>query len=248
MINDVRSLVFSSDIPIDKVLATFSGSFSAPAGTSANAWTDTNRTFNTGIPETTLFAGIYSVDGGATWNDMGTSVYSGITELFSCIGRSNSNQFTVMVRNFYNYNNNTGTARTVLYKVVLLEKPDQGEVSAGTTHSSIYFDSRENYQKIAVDDARNISVSNNTISTVNITHSLGYIPRVRCFIQINSTFAGLPAGLYSFNSLASRALSVSSGHKAPVSMTNTLATVEINNRGGAGNFSARLYTRIYYDS
>lgn len=241
-------LIFSSALPIDKVIATFTGSFTVPAPTSDEFEKIVSHSISTKIPESTFFQLIYSIDGGTTWSDSGFSVRRGGSDSFYVIGRSNADTFTVMAFNRFDYSANIGFTRTMQYKLVLFEKTDQGEIPQGQYGGKTYFDSRLNYQKIKLSEARAFSVANNSSAGYDFTHNLGYIPRVRVFIETNNSFVNMPAGMYNFMPYSRKVFSADNTQIAPVSMSNTNLNVRIANLGGGGSISGTLHARVYYDA
>lgn len=244
----IEDFIFNSAVPIDKVVATFTGSFTVPAPTSDEYEKKISHSISTNIPESTFFQLIYSIDGGTTWSDSGFSVRRGNSDSFYVIGRSNANTFTVMAFNLFDYSADTGFTRTVQYKLVLFEKTNQGEIPQGQYGGKTYFDSRLNYQKIKLSEARAFSVANNSSAGYDFAHNLGYIPRVRVFIETNHSFVNMPAGMYNFMPYSRRVFSADNTQIAPISMSNTNLNVRIANLGGGGSVSGTLHARIYHDA
>lgn len=243
-ISDPQQVYFASQYPIDKVLGTFEGSFTASAGGSP---TRTTESISTSIPESTLFQGIFSIDGGTTWRDFGKWLQAGLN--IDVFGRSTANTLAVIADNF-------SSSVTVMYKVALIAKPNQGDITPQPAGADIIFDSRLNYQKVLLDEARAISITNGNQGTESFTHSLGYIPKVRSFIEISSSYgANTPAGLYETGHFALEAFSAgatASGSNfestSGVQLTTSVARAVLKNSTGRGNFSGTLFMRIYYDA
>lgn len=251
---DVTDLYFHSSYPIDKIIGYFEGSFvaSAPGGGIQNRTTDT---FATLITESTFYDGIYTIDGGTTWRNIGTAYrVSGSTELL-VFGYSNANSFTVGADNFSFVG---GNDYTVEYKVILIAKTDQGDITPQPIGADILFDSRQNYQKILLDTSQAISITNGNETTYDFAHDLGYIPKVRSFIELGSDYGAgalrMIAGLYEASYCASD--SFSAGASAPGSVESTSGIyidtsdvhIVLNNNTGRGNFSGTLFMRVYYDA
>lgn len=246
MITDPRQVYFSSNIPIDKIIGTFTGTIVSTAG---GVPTRTASAITTLIPESTLHQGIYSTDGGTTWRDFGTSQLSGTTLQLEVYAYSESNLLTVIASNF-----TAATTYTVLYKVALIAKKGQGNITPQPNGANVAFDTRLNYQKILSDTITSLSINNGVNTRTTIAHSLGYIPKVRSFIERSSSFgADLPAGLYEAGFYARYGFSVGTtlgGYDSTsgVLMDTTNVYTELNNQSGRGNFTGTLFTRIYYDA
>ncbi len=228
--DNAANVYFASSLLIDKIIGTYSGSFVLNSSGVAGGTNTVNEAITTNIPETTFFQGIYSIDNGVNWNGFGTindhvqdtDPLTDSQGSYLVEGLSQSGTFTVRGTNsstggatlFFNY--------TVLYKVALIAKSDQGDIDPQPTGANTLFDSRLNYQKIAVD---NKSASSGTNQTVIVAHNLGYIPKVRVFRETSGILRG---GGFNFNN--------------KVNITETIVSTLI-----AGTVTCDLYTRIYYD-
>lgn len=249
--SNIQDVEFSSAFDIDKIIGTFEGSFSAPSGAAPER---TTQSITTSIPESTLFQGIFSVDGGSDWHDFGADILSGSLLNVTVSGRSNSDTFSVVADNFTA--GGGATTYTVLYKVALIAKPNQGTITPQPVGADIIFDSRLNYQKIVSDVMRSISIPNASEGIEVFAHSLGYIPKVRSFIEIDSAYgADAPAGLY--ESVHFARLAFGAGATAPnpnfqttsgIYLDDINASIVLKNNTGRGNFSGTLFMRIYYDA
>lgn len=253
IIDNVQDVVFSSKFSIDKILGTYSGTFSAlPPGAFPVRSTDV---IHTNIPESTFFQGIYSVDSGATWKDFNIFHYVSNSVELQVFGRSNAGTLTITA---HNSSFSSPTTFTVMYKVLLIAKPDQGDITPQPIGADIIFDSRLNYQKILVDQKRPISISNNTTWTENFGHGLNYVPSIRSFIETSVDEGGdlgWPSGLYETNYFGKSRFSA--GAPTPdgvvestseVNLNGKRASVVLGNFGGVGDFSGDLFMRIYYDA
>lgn len=222
--------IVDSRYPIDKIIGTLTGSFSlsAPA---ANATNTVTFPWTTNIADTTLFQGVYSVDGGTTWNPLQyrknhvETVDPAVNpqgELF-VYGESKSNLLNIVGSNQRNASSTFGTDYTVQFKVALIAKRDQGTITPQPIGSATLFDSRLDYQKIAVDDVTAISGSG---LTTTIPHNLGYIPKVRVFREESGTL---------------RSMGYQLSKKVTIDTSNVYVTIP-------GAFTGNIHTRIYYES
>lgn len=231
LLNNVSRVSFASPILIDKIIGTYEGSFSltAPAAGATNTVT-TPKTTN--INETTLFQGIFSVDGGVSWNPFQTrknhvertdASINPQGEVF-VYGESIAGTFNIVAQNQRNLSSTFGTNYTLMYKVALIAKKTQGAITPQPIGSNKLFDSRLNYQKIAVDD---VSPTSGVGQTVTVAHNLGYAPKVRVYSETSG------------GSLKSMGFSLSNS----VSIGTANVSVFV-----PGSFTGNIHTRIYYDS
>jgi hypothetical protein len=151
-------------------------------------------------------------------------------------------------------NTTGGSNRSIEYRVALIAKPDQGDVTPQPVGAEVIFDTRLNYQKIKLDTSRAISVANTNEITEEFEHGLGYIPKTRTFIEIASTYQGYAAGLYDAMFFVPRVMSA--GATTPDAGVESMSGVYLdddnlyvvlNNQSGSGDFSGTFYARVYYD-
>ena len=234
---NVLNAQFLSSIKIDQILGTYTGSFISTAPTAGGFSTTDTAIITTNIADTTFFQGIYSIDNGTTWNDFCNQQLILPPDIFfpflTVTGKSTSNTFTVKSNNFYNYNTSTGTQYTVLYKVCLIAKPNQGTITPQSIGTNTFFKSKFNYQKIAVDGSNSVSIGSSGSGTFTIAHSLGYIPKIRPFFQLNSDS--------SMNELVNSNLGT-----PDISIDNNNVYITLN--APIAGLVGTLYTRVYYDA
>lgn len=228
---------FASFIPIDKIIGTYTGSFVSPAPTSGGGTTTTTFPITTNIPTSTFFQGIYSIDNGVTWNDFCNNqlvLPPGIFfPFFSVIGKSTANTMTIKAINNYNYNTSSSSSYTVLFKVALIARPDQGIITPQPIGTNTFFNSKYNYQKILSDTINNITISSGSQS-FTIPHNLGYIPKIRPFI-----FSNIDSSMNeAVNSFLGRP-------DIKIDTNNVYFTF---NAPFTGWTTGKLYMRIYYDN
>ena len=184
------------------IIGITSGSFTVAAPTLGNNKTAT-VTFDTGFGTTCYFQGIFSTDSGATWNDFGSYVPNLTTpgqpvlQTTTCRGYVTSGGIMTMVGlNWFDIVHSSGSQKTILYKVALFAKPDQGNITPIDTSENTYYDSRENSRKVYISGTFDASTTANT----TIPHSLGYAPKVSSFFVPTSSTGGneglatVPAG------------------------------------------------------
>lgn len=231
LLDNVRDVAFSSSLEVDKIIGTYEGSFTLSSPSAGNTNTETVA-ITTNIPETTFFQGIWSKDGGTTWNSFSTRIEH-VERTSAAVnpqgesyvwGKSESNKFTVIGENTANFSATQLYNLTISYKVALIAKPNQGDITPQPIGSNVWFDSRNNYQKIATD---NIQATSGLNQTVTVNHGLGYVPVVRVFREA--------AGVLEL--LETKVSSVSF-----IKVTTSSVTTSIS-----GSFTGSIYTRVYYD-
>lgn len=248
LLDNVDKIAFASSIPSDLILGTYTGSFVAAApATIPFTKTSTNFTINTGISEKTFFLGIFSTDGGTTWVDFNSnipnisnpSVVALQTQML--YGRSKPNTLVLTADNWSYYNGSTTTsaAYTFQFKVVVYARPDQGNVTPQPVTQSLNFSTVYNYQKIFRDSVFPFTLPIGT-STLTLTHNLGYIPKIRGYID-NFSYATDTAALYDFGYFSSQTL-------FDLYIDTTSVKYFFDNSSGVGNMTGTIYTRIYFDS
>ncbi len=227
---DITKAALDSRFPVDKIIGTYTGSFSlvAPA---ANATTTVTAGIATNIAETTLFQGIYSYDNGTSWNPFQSrrnhveSVNPAVNpqgELF-LYGESTSGTFNVVGQNQRNASSTAGTDYTILYRLALIAKKTQGTIATQPIGTNTFFDSRLNYQKVAVDD---VSPMSGVSQTITVAHKLGYIPKIRVYREASGTL---------------RSMGFQLSKKVTIDTDNVYVTIP-------GSFTGNIHTRIYYDN
>lgn len=161
------------------------GSFSGtlPVATAAPSTVSvSSATLPTNFGDTVFVVGVYSPDSGSTWNGMeAETAHPGNLGTLTVYAQSRADDIQIIARNSRASGaGSNAPTYNVLYKVMMIAKPDQGIIQPLPIGSNVYFDSRKNYQKIALDDIRTISGTN---TTTTIPHGLGYIPRIRVFYE-----------------------------------------------------------------
>lgn len=232
----ITDFYFNSNYEIDKVLQIFEGSFSAPSN--QGGIPVTAQVVNTvGVNDFVYYAGIFNVDGG-TYNDLGSEVtVNGVN--IQCLGGSTKGSLSLYS------NNGDSINHTIGYKIAAIAKPSNTLfTSSSIPNNKLYFSTAINYQKIALEGDKSVTVSLATSSpvdtVVSIPHNLGYHPCVRAFIDNGTTLTDLlvrngVALIYNNNTL----------------MTNSIDNSNVNFRFTNENGAAATYTihyRIYYES
>lgn len=119
---NIQNFLFTSRYPPDKIVAIYTGSFSAIASTNTFQSARTNTTINHLFGDSLLLQTTYSLDGGTTWQDQDTAIPNLATPsqpIFDTLyvnAYSTTTTVVIVVANFFT------SAKTVTYKVVAMSK------------------------------------------------------------------------------------------------------------------------------
>lgn len=183
----VADFYFNTEYEIDKIIATYSGTIASSAPTSGGGSTTASASHTHGFGDSTYYQGVFSVDGGTTWNDFGADIpYTGGTYLaiqtVEVDAVVTTTAATVTVTNFYDYANSRGVAYTVQYKLYLMAKNTMASpITPSNQVENTNFDTRLNYQKVAFSGSTTLNVSAGSTGSTSVAHNLGYVPNVRAF-------------------------------------------------------------------
>lgn len=189
---------------IDKIIGVVSGTFNIAAPTLVDQVKSSTSSHVTGFGATCYFQGIFSVDGGTTWNDFGAMIPDlstpgfPVQETVDCNCSMIGGTLTVTGTSWWDNVHGTGTARTVQYKIALIAKNSQTSITPIPTEEILYYSSAYNYQKIFMKGQVAFNLAGTGVgSSSSVTHGLGYVPKVRAFYQeTNGTLRMLPIGNY----------------------------------------------------
>jgi len=227
---------------IDQIIGITTGTLTTAAPTLISSPKTATANFAHGFGDSAYFAGIFTADGGVTYNDFGamTPVISAGVPVFQTVGCNatcDATNLTITASSYYNFAAGTGTAATVTYKVYLLAKNTMSQPLAPLpTAEVLQYNSAFNYQKIFMKGTTNLTVGSGASGSVNILHNLGYIPKIRAF-RID---AATPTIL---QPLANGFVSDPQAH-----ITSTLLTFAADETGGGGiNLNTNIEWRIYLD-
>lgn len=233
---------------IDQIIGVFSNTIHIAAPTAITGVTVATDTKTHGFGDSCYFQGIFTQDGGTTWNDFGaqTPNLSGGTPFFQSVdveAYTDSNNVNLELDNYYDPVHSVGTAYDVTYKIYLIAKNTMAlPLNPIKTNQKLIYNSANNYQKVYLSGTTSITVAAGaTGSSPTITHNLNYIPKIRAFFISSNQVYGL------------------NQWKFPVS-TNTVPAIEahITNTGLsfysdqssflAPGVSGNIDYRIYLDS
>lgn len=232
---NVTNFSFNSAYEIDKILAVYSGSFSAASRPAVQTVGASN---NTGISDFSFAQGTFTVDGGSP-QDIGSETLVNGQTVQALFGSQSG------VLKIY-YNNADTVSHTIAYNIALLSKPTNTLYTLpGTPNDKLYFDSSKNYQKIALQSSQFVTVAaavgtTPTDTVVTIPHNLGYRPCVRAFLDNSVTLVDLLVR----NSMP-LILNLN------ILMTNTVDNTNVIFRftnSDTTAYTLRIHYRIYYDA
>lgn len=179
LVSNIENVALSSEYATDKIVAVYSGSFNAstaPTLSVSIVYKEIPHPF--GRP---VFTKTQVSKDNVIWSDENSfNPY----DSSSTLGISYSTSSSVFVL----YNNPTGPpSGTIYYRVIAFWIDDYDasnplvEPTTGSS-SSLFFDSRVNYQKIYDSDV--ITNPAATSTTLSVNHTLGYQPNVRAFCEM----------------------------------------------------------------
>lgn len=173
---------------VDNIVAIYTGTLSTTAPAGAGTYTTATATHITGFGDSCYLQGIFNVDGGVAYNDFGSYTPAG-TQLQTQTVRAfvtSAGVLTVIGVNWYNAVAGSGAPHTMSYKIALMAKNNQNNITPVGTNEVLYFNSAYNYQKIFMQD----QVASPTTGNVTITHNLGYVPKARAWYQPSANITG----------------------------------------------------------
>lgn len=175
------------DYPLDQIIGVTSGTLSV-AAPSGFVNTTANANFAHGFGDSAYFQGIFTADGGTTWNDFGSMIPITVAgnPVFQTVGCSaicDTTNLTITLTSYVtNFVTGTGSAATITYKVFLLAKNTMAQpVNPLPTNQILSFSSGFNFQQIAYKGSLSLAVSSGASGSVSFIHNLGYVPIVRAF-------------------------------------------------------------------
>jgi hypothetical protein len=175
MIDPAKTLVSVPPYPLDQVIGILTGSLSVGASASATA------TKATGLPDRMYFEGLWSRDGGASWIDMDGDYFSGV------IAGSGIAVCTVSAVSYpdgtmqISANNGIASVQNISYKLALIARVDQGDITPLPIARTYHYRSRQNYMKIWKQNIVDVAAG----VTAPIVHGLTYVPNVKVWVELD---------------------------------------------------------------
>lgn len=236
------------EYPTDKVLGVFTGTFSVGAPTALQGSNYTENAQNHGFGDTCLPQLIYSTGGAYNDQDMTVPRLTGAFPVFQTLdvtAYTTSTQVVVAATNWYDNVASAGFSWTISYKVFLLAKKNQGILTPLPTSQVLRYSSKENYQKIAIDDITPISIAGGGTGSTVIGHSVGVIPVTRAYLEYSSSGNIWPTSPNHYPNTGG----VTFNNPLATTIKSTSTTVEYDFQNSSGStVTANLHYRIYLDS
>lgn len=173
--------------------------------------------------------GLWSIDGGSSWQEMGTAIPAGTAAISGFLTLSvstNCYQGQLVV----SASNQGLSSHTVQYKVLVMARFDQEYIGKKALVRPLRYSSKEKYMKVFKEG----KVALPTSGTTTIAHNLGYVPNVMAWILFDETPAGFPNEKFLFES------------GSTVSVDNHNIYIAQNSFAGVADETA--YYRIYLDA
>lgn len=190
LIDNLDRVAFTTVFDTDKIIGTLSGSTFSVAPTAITSVTTTAENISTGFGEPCYYKGIFSIDGGTTWNDFDAMVPntstpgSPVFDTQNCFAEVRDNFVQLRTENWYNSVAGSGAAYTFLWKIVLFSKNGQGSIEPLPIAQQEFFTSKNRrYEMIAQQGEETFNINSSAGQTVVVSHSLGYVPRVQAFYR-----------------------------------------------------------------
>lgn len=178
---------------IDQIIGVKTGSFTIGSSTfPIGNPTLATQSIATGFGDTCYFDGIFSTDSGTTWNQFGVhQPQAGPTfQTVSCYGYTLGNNLVLKGINY------TSSSYTIQYKVALIAKNNQGNITPTPTNEILVYNSSANYQKIKTKGSVAFSPVSGVQNSALAMHNLGYIPKVRAFYIPSQSSTSTSLGIF----------------------------------------------------
>lgn len=237
---DLSKVQYYSGYEVDQIIGVFTGSMSVGAPTSGQGSLSVTHNIPHGFGDSAYFQGIFSVDGGSTWNDFGTQTpyFGGGLPTFQtadCNASVDTTNASVTAISWYDYTYSRSQAYNFTYKIFMIAKNTMASpITPINITNNVSFSSRYNYQKIAAKGSANLSVAYGTTGSVTVSHSLGYIPKVRAW-WFDSGSGTTCRPIYYRTA------------QVKISTTNIVFYIDNTFFGPGITYAGRIEYRIYYD-
>lgn len=225
MVQDARKFLVTSDYPMDFIVWSTNGNFSA------NAHEQKTLKIPHGLPFTPLLFGIYSSDNGATWQAFGAEAGTDAGVFWTFIDSDTTNAtVTIWARN---------VAVSIIFKIwAFAPSGTEATLAVPATESIFHLNVDYNYSKLAHTGEWTASVGNNVVLC---NHNLGYIPRAMVWFEYES------GEIEDCFSQVSSNTTKRANHSIGLDETALYANFsDLNIGGDYGNIS-KVHYRIYAD-
>lgn len=227
---------------IDQIIGITTGTMSIATPTSGSSPKQTTVNFAHGFGDSAYFAGIFTADGGTTYNDLGAmipviSLGNPVFQTVGCDVTCDNTNLIITGTNYYNFVTGSGSPATVTYKIYMFAKNTMANpVTPLATSQILQYNSAFNYQKIFMQGTINLTVSSGSTGSVNVVHNLGYVPKVRAYLTTNAT----PTVL--------QPVSTAGPNDIQVRISTTTVTFFADETGFGSNVNVNIQYRIYLES
>lgn len=234
------------DYTIDQIIGVFTNTLSIGAPTPSPGEITVNDVKPHGFGDSCYFQGIFTTDGGVTYNDFGAQTPNlappepqfQTVDVEAIIDTANVN---INITNFYDVAHSTSSAYTVTYKIYLLAKNTMAKpITPIKTNNVLLYNSSDNYQKAFLRGTVPINVASGATGfSMDILHNLQAIPKVRAFFLPTSS----PKTVYGINNPPLSAPAI----EAHITTTDLVFYSDQGAIGALG-VNGNIEYRVYLDS
>lgn len=181
------------DYSIDQIIGVFTNTISLGAPSASPGFIKVTDQSPHGFGDSCYFQGIFTTDGGTTWNDFGSQTPNlaapnpqfQTVDVEAMVDATNIN---VYLTNFYDIAHSSSTAYTVTYKLYALAKNKMAvPLKPLPTNYVLPYDTAFNFQKVFKSGTVSFVGTAGGITTATVVHSLGYYPKIRPFYSPTAT-------------------------------------------------------------
>lgn len=209
IIDPAKVIMSAPQYQLDQIVGIVEGTINVGAGSTDAFGTVTNATASDIKPtpdaKMYFYKGVWSYDNGASWQELGNSIPLG--------GSANGPRTLTVSASIYNNSpvatiddvgdavvevdvQNGGTAGfTILYRVLMIVRPDQKFSTPNQLPAVLNYSSRHNYMKIYKDFIKVAPAAGNTV----FNHALGYVPNVNCWLVLEQIPSDGTFGIFTGN-------------------------------------------------
>lgn len=249
ILNPADIVMAAPDYGQDQIIGIITNTLSVAAPTSISQFTTTTDPKPHSFGDSCYFDGIFSVDGGITWNAFGTQTPNLTTptqpvfQTVDCEAYVDTVNVNVNITNFYDNVHGKGTAYTLQYKIYLIAKNTMAQpLTPIPTNQILTYDSSKNIQKILTSRTVAINVAGGAVgSSSSIAYTLGYIPKIRAFFLPTAT----PTTVFPLNQIV---VPPTTAPQIEAHITPTALVFFCDNTLGLSTISGNIECRIYLDS
>lgn len=249
ILNPADIVMAAPDYGQDQIIGIFTNTLSVAAPTITPGYTITTDTKSHGFGDSCYFDGIFSVDGGITWNEFGTQTPNLTTpgapvfDTVDCEAYVDTANVNISVTNFYDFTHSKGTTYTLQYKIYLIAKNKMAQpLTSLKTNNILTYNTAQNIQKIFIATTVAINVASGATGFSGaIAHNLGYVPKIRAFFLPTAT----PATVFPLNQTA---IPPTTPPQIEAHITATSLVFFCDSSAGVFGLVGNIEARVYLDS